>query len=223
MSGKKRPPVGKLALWAVLAAVIVLAVIYRDKITVDTVMGLMPESLLLAFLVFMLLYGAFSVTVVLPLVLLYVSSGLIFGSWAALGVNLCGGVIVVTIPYFLGRKGNTGLVASAKAKLPEQITAYLDAHPMSSFRKSLLLRAVGIVPCDAISAYLGAAGESFWGYLAGSVIGLLPDMIPQTLLGAAATDPSSPQFIWSLAAALVLKGAAIAASLLLKNKAAGAE
>lgn len=220
MKDGKRIGVRQIILWSFLAVIIVLAIIFRDEISVDALLSLAPENLWLAVGFFMMLYALKSFTVVIPLVILYVSSGAVFGSWAAIGVNLCGGAICVTLPYLLGRSNSAGLLSSAKNKLPRQATNYFAAHPMSAFRKNVLLRAVGVVPSDATSYCMGAAGESFLGYLLGSVIGLLPDMIPQTLVGAAATDPSSSLFKWSLAAALTMKAAAIAASILIRRRTA---
>lgn len=191
--------------FAIMLALILTAVYYREQITVDAVLHYVPESYVCAFFVFMLLYLLKSATVVVPLVVLYVASGIVFDGWAAVLVNICGVAVCTSLPYFVGRLTGTELHAAAKAKIPEAVSRFLEERSLSDFRKSLLIRVIGIVPCDIISYYFGSSKTAFRPYFFGSVIGFLPDLIPQTLMGVGVADPRSPLFLTSAAISLMIK------------------
>lgn len=177
---KKRVDKAKKLRWlqfAIMLALILTAVYYRKQITVDAILSYVPESYVCAFFVFMLLYLLKSATVVVPLLVLYVASGMVFGGWVAIPVNICGVAMCTSLPYFTGRLTGTELYAAAETKIPESVSHFLEEHNVSYFHKSLLLR----------------------------VIGFLPDLIPQTLIGVGASDPHSPLFIVSAIVSMVLK------------------
>ena len=52
--------------------------------------------------------------------------------------------------------------------------------------------------------YMGARKCRFLPYLLGSVLGLIPRMIPYTLMGSSAADFRSPVFLGAIAAELIL-------------------
>lgn len=205
---KKRVDKAKILRWlqfAIMLALILTAVYYRKQITVDAILSNVPESYVCAFFVFMLLYLLKSATVVVPLLVLYVASGMVFGGWVAIPVNICGVAMCTSLPYFTGRLTGTELYAAAETKIPESVSHFLEEHNVSYFHKSLLLRVIGIVPSDIIGYYFGASHTPFAPYFLGSVIGFLPDLIPQTLIGVGASDPHSPLFIVSAIVSMVLK------------------
>ena len=68
----------------------------------------------------------------------------------------------------------------------------------SAFRLLALVRAMGLLPCDAVSLWFGASGMRYGPYLAGSLAGMLPMMLAETALGAAVQAPGSWQF-WTAA------------------------
>ena len=69
---------------------------------------------------------------------------------------------------------------------------------------SFFLRSLVFLPLDAVSLYFGASKADFRSYLAGSLLGMLPNIILSTLMGAALTDPKSPAFLLSTAGFLLL-------------------
>ena len=65
--------------------------------------SLLPQNRWLAFLVVILLYAVKSLTVVFPLITLYLLSGAVFSLPSAILVNLLGLVFWASIPYLLGK------------------------------------------------------------------------------------------------------------------------
>jgi uncharacterized membrane protein YdjX (TVP38/TMEM64 family) len=72
---------------------------------------------------------------------------------------------------------------------------------------SFFLRSLVFLPLDAVSLYFGASEADFGKYLLGSVLGMLPNVILSTCMGAALTDPASPAFLLSTAGFLLLSAA----------------
>ena len=80
-----------------------------------------------------------------------------------------------------------------------------------------LLRSVGL-SLHVGSLYLGAAQVRFDRYLLGSVLGLLPVIIPDTVMGTSIHDPSSPAFVIALAAKIVSSVLSMLIALLLQRR-----
>ena len=74
---------------------------------------------------------------------------------------------------------------------------------------AILLRTVGL-PIQVGSVYMGAANYRFGRFLLGSVLGLLPVMIPYTIMGDNAGKPGSPAFVIALVTELLLHFGSIA-------------
>ncbi|MCD7845680.1 MAG: hypothetical protein LUG57_07505, partial [Oscillospiraceae bacterium] len=62
---------------------------------------------------------------------------------------------------------------------------------------SILCRAVGVFPADAVSILLGASGMPYLDFVVGGVLGYLPSMVITTVMGLCLENPASPGFILS--------------------------
>ena len=200
-----------LAGWAVL---ITACWLWRDRITVEGILNFAPENYLLAFFVFMGLFALKSLSVVFYSGILFTASGILFPLPLALAVDLSGLVVMLTIPYLLGRRIGTGLVEALirkypKAKLLQQLSRG------NEFQFAMLARLISVLPADPLSMYMGATGMSYAPFLLGSICGFLPEMLAFTVMGDNVSDPLSLPFIL----AAVLKAGALAAALLYCRKA----
>ena len=99
----------------------------------------------------------------------------------------------MTAPFCLGRRDQDGLTAFL-ARHP-RLQALEQARSGSSFFFVWFLRLVGGFPFDLVSFYFGAAGLSFWQYLAAGLLGLLPHTAAATFLGTALSDPRPGRII----------------------------
>ncbi|MCC8357621.1 MAG: hypothetical protein LJU34_07310, partial [Oscillospiraceae bacterium] len=70
---------------------------------------------------------------------------------------------------------------------------------------SILCRAVGIFPADAVSVLLGASGMPYLDFVMGGVLGYLPSMVITTVMGLCLDDPTSPGFVLSTALFIVVQ------------------
>lgn len=173
------------------------------KVSLADIVSLAPDNYFLCFLLVLGLYALKSLSVVFPLLVLYISVGALFPLPLALLVNILGLFVCVTLPFLIGRFSGQEVVGRLIAKYPKagRLTEYSTEN--AAFL-SYLLRVINLLPGDLVSMALGAANTPFLQYAAGSLLGLLPVMIPSVLLGQNLDNPFSPQFLISFAAIAVV-------------------
>ena len=122
---------------------------------------------------------------------------------------MCGLTLSVTIGYYTGRFYGSSMAKQFLANYP-RLQALKTFRQRSDFLFSYVVRAVGVFACDIISMYMGAVRAPFRPFLFGSLLGIAPGMLAQTLLGSTILQPNSPLF-WVFASGAVV--VAIASSL----------
>ena len=179
----------------IYAALIAIVFIHRKELTVDMLLNYTPSQPLLAFLFLMAAFAFKSVSVFLALHLLYATSALLFPPPLALFASTLGTFLTISIPYFIARRRGASYADKLK----------LDAHPFiqkiartmsdAPLRFVLMIRFVGLFPCDLVSAYFGAKRTPYAAYALGSVIGFLPSIVGYTIMTATVDEPGSPAFL----------------------------
>lgn len=155
----------------------------------------------------MALYAAKSVTVVVYVKLLYMAAGVVFPLPAAIAVNIAGSVVELTVTYLIGKLGGQDMADFILQRRPGLRRA-AALRQKNSFRYCVLLRAVGVVPVDPMSIYLGACGMPYLPFLTGSLAGVLPTLVICSVFGDAIQDPGSPVFIASAVLFVAVQAAA---------------
>ena len=228
--GEKRLPArrgGKrlsFLLWAVrlapLGAVAWVWVRYGHilrEMTVEDILAYEPENLLLAAAGLLGLYVVKSVTVVFPLIVLYISAGVLFSPpWAVL-LNLLGLALAVTVPYGLGKFYGREYVERLVSRYKKG-NLLRELQGESGFFLSYFTRIINLLPGDLVSMLLGAMNIGYGRYFCGSLLGLSPTMLAATFMGISITAPSSPGFIFSCAITVVLSAASAVLHRLRRNK-----
>lgn len=200
----------------ITAALTLACILGARRFTVEELLHYTPRSLPLAAAGFLCAYAVKSLSVVFPLPLLYIAAGVVFPLWMAWGVNLAGLWLCVTLPYWVGRISGSGLVQKILQTYPKaaRVSRVMTRNQVFT---AYLLRVLGILPGDLVSILMGAMGMGYRGYLAGSLLGLLPGMLIQTALGGYADRPTSPVF-WLLCLLMLLVSAASAIAYAKHNK-----
>lgn len=170
--------------------------LYRDKITVESVVSFTPDEPLLAALMMLALYAVKSVSFFIYGGILNVACGVMFPLPQALLVNTAGTIVMTLIPFLLGRKFGKRALTKLTQRYPK-LKSIQDFPSQNGFFVSFFVRIVGLLPGDLIGLYLGASGISFKEYFWGTMLGLLPPVYAFTVMGTSIHDPSSPQFIIS--------------------------
>ena len=94
---------------------IMLTVIVKKSghpLTVDTILEYTPDNTLLAIVVMLTFFALKSLTVVLPLSVLYLTCGMMFSPFSALLVSTAGLAVTITIPYLIGKYAGKQTVKS---------------------------------------------------------------------------------------------------------------
>lgn len=137
------------------------------------------------------LYALKGLTFFLPLAALEAAGGLLFPPWTAVAVNLLGVITATTLPFWVGRT-RQGSLNSLMERYPRlRVLRQRKNRALLIF----LVRLGGVLPCDGVSFYFGAAGVPFPVYLLAGTGGMLPHVAAVTLLGSSVGNPGSPAFL----------------------------
>ena len=168
-----------------------------------------PASYPLAIGFFLLAYALKTLSLVFPLAVLFIAAGMVFPIWLALLVNVCGLVLSMVMGYFIGLLSGSGLADRLMTNYP-RLQALKTLRQRSVFLFSYTVRAVGIFACDLVSMYMGAVQAPFRPFLLGSLLGLAPGMLAQTLLGTTILKPGSPLFwVFAIGAVVIAIGSSL--------------
>ena len=188
----------KIILVTFWLTVILICIINRDKITIDAIVNFSPENTFVAICLILLLFAVKSVSVVIYGGIIYAASGIMFPLPLAIAVNTVGTVIMVSIPFYIGKKAGSKILDSIVHKNPK-LEIIKDIPNQNELFTSFITRIVGLLPSDLVGIYLGASGMSYKKYLLGSVAGLYSAVISFSVMGMSADDVTSPAFIISAA------------------------
>ena len=180
-------------------ALMCIVFIFIDKITgeplsVYAIIKYTPKDPILAAIVILFLYALKSLTVVFPLAILYLASGIIFPTWIAILINILGLAITFTIPYWIGRHFGDEAIEEIYTRFPKvkEVTKYQNSN---AFFACFITRIVGFLPGDIVSIYFGACNTNFPVYLIGGISGCLLSIITTTIIGEKLNNPFTKEFL----------------------------
>ena len=180
-------------------ALMCIVFIFIDKITgeplsVYTIIKYTPKDPILAAIVILFLYALKSLTVVFPLAILYLASGIIFPTWIAILINILGLAITFNIPYWIGRYFGDEAIEEIYNRFPKmkEVTKYQNSN---AFFACFITRIVGFLPGDIVSIYFGACNTNFPVYLIGGISGCLLSIITTTIIGEKLNNPFTKEFL----------------------------
>lgn len=175
-------------------AIIIICLLHRDEFTLEGILTYTPRQPVLAALLLLLLFAIKSLSIFLYSGLLYAASGILFPLPAAILVNLAGTAIMVSIPYWLGKKLGRQGVQYILRRWPKSAMLH-ELRSGSDFFFVLIVRLLGVLPADVVSAYMGAVGVKYTAYLPACLLGFLTTCILFPIMGMSISDPRSPQFL----------------------------
>lgn len=157
----------------------------------------------------LLLFAIKSLTIVIPLLSLYVASGILFPPVWAVCVSFLGLAVTMTLPYLLGRWSGAEEMDYVKAKYPK-IEKLVDIQKRNEFFASFIVRLIGWFPCDITSFYFGASRTDYPLYLFSGLLGSAVSVITNTLLGDVLMNPLSLPFFLLMVIKVLTSAGAIA-------------
>ena len=183
-----------LCVWLVILGTCLL---YRDRFSVESVLQASPQNTLLAALFMMVLFALKSMSVFIFSGILFAANGILFPLPAAIGLNVLGAGIMVSLPYWIGKNVGKDMIDRIVRKYPK-VKLLRNTQTSHEFILSFVTRAVNILPSDILSLYMGAVGIGYAKYLAGSILGMLLSIVTFPIMGMNITSPGSPAFIASI-------------------------
>jgi uncharacterized membrane protein YdjX (TVP38/TMEM64 family) len=141
--------------------------------------------------------------------ILAATGGLLFGPVLGTALAISSAAATSLVPFLIARRlGREWVAAKVKGGRLEGI--YQQANSGGGFTFILLLRLVPVMPWELQNYVAGVTRVSVWTYLAATVLGSIPLSVALVILGDAARQPDSWQFI----AAIALTGVILVAPIL---------
>lgn len=167
-------------------------------ITAEQILNWQPENLIIAAVALLCFFAVKSATVFIPIMLPQILSGHIYGRETAIFVNLLGLIVVMSVPYLIGKYLGSARIEKLMEKYPK-VKALLKVQDENEMAFCFMLRACCVPPADIVTMYLGASSVTFSTNVIGGVLGSFPGMVLTTFLGANIRNPESPAFWKALA------------------------
>lgn len=183
----------KIVLLCVWLVILTACFLNRDRFSVDGVLRYSPRNPLLAAVFMLLLFALKSLSVFIFSGILFAANGILFPLPAAIALNVLGAAVMVSLPYWLGRRLGKDAADRVLEKYPKA-AALRQMRTGREFSLSFITRAINILPSDILSLYMGATGINYPKYLAGSLLGMLLSLVTFPIMGMNITEPASPWF-----------------------------
>lgn len=178
----------------VWVAIIVFCLVNRNEFTLEEILNYTPRQPVLAVLLLLVLFAVKSLSIFLYSGFLYMASGILFPLPAAIAVNIAGTAVMVTIPYWLGKKLGSRAVRYILNRYPKASVLH-ELRSGSDFFFVLIIRLLGVLSADVVSAYMGAVGIKYRDYLPACLLGFLTTCVLFPIMGTSISDVRSPQFL----------------------------
>ena len=163
-------------------------------VTIGQILDFTPENLWLAAMFMVGMFAMKSMSLFFPMLILIAASGSIFPNYfAALAVNCLGVLVMITIPYLIGRYAEREFVEGLINRNPKA-DKLREIQSDNELFIAYFTRVINLLPCDVVSMFLGSVGFAPVKYLLGSFLGIFPGVVTTTLMGANVDDPTSPKF-----------------------------
>lgn len=193
---KKALNIGRKVVFALIwVGMITLCIVNRKKLTAEGIASFTPNNPWFAAIFMLFLFALKSLSIVIFSGMLYAANGILFPFPVAVALNLAGTIIMVSLPYEIGKKAGSSMVDDIRTKYP-QTGAIQELRSEKDYLFSFLVRMIRL-PSDVVSLYMGAVNVDYKQYLLGSVLGLLPHLITYPIMGMSIQNIWSPAFFIS--------------------------
>lgn len=194
----------RLLKFAIIAAIMLVAVFLMQKIGVSELRELIGEHVLFAPIIYVLCFAILPIFL-FPVPVLAVVAGAVFGLFAGSLYTIIGAminsVLMFYIARFLGFRAVSDFTQNSKSKILKTL-----GEPGGKFSLILILRLMPLVPYNALNYACGVMNVSLRDYVVATFVGIVPATFIMVNLGEKALDMRSNGFIIAcvLMAALVV-------------------
>jgi len=202
----------------IMTLFMVITIKYSEQpLSVKTILNYTPDNKIYAASILFIFFALKSLTVIFPLSILYLASGIIFPATTAIFVSIIGLAITITIPYWIGKYSGNTIIQELCQKYPrvKQLSEYQEKN---LFFACFITRIIGILPGDIVSMYFGACNVTYPIYLTAGIAGSMLNIIATTLLGEKINDPFSREFIMVLLFRIMISVSALVINYTLNHR-----
>ncbi len=183
----------RLLKFAIIAAIILVAVFLMQKIGVSELRELIGEHVLFAPMIYVLCFAILPIFL-FPVPILAVVAGAAFGLFAGSLYTIIGAminsVLMFYIARFLGFRAVSDFTQNSKSKILKTL-----GEPGGKFSLILILRLMPLVPYNALNYACGVMNVSLREYVVATFVGIVPATFIMVNLGEKALDMRSNGFI----------------------------
>ena len=171
-----------LVVLVLLTAVGILVVQSIRFVTVDNIVNYPFASIYVAIAAMLVLYCLKSLVVVIPISVLYISTGILFPTVPALIIAFIGVTFSLSIGYLYGKKLGEEKVQEVIGR-HKKVEAFLTEH-RCRLKYMCFISRLSPLPFDLFSMFSGAVNIPFGKYLFFSLLGISVKMVPLVLAGS---------------------------------------
>lgn len=190
----------------VILPAVVAAIILVFRFTPLSISNFTPEKIktyvlgfgVLAPLVFVVIYFLRAVILVLPVGVMSLAGGLIFGKWWGTLYILMGATIGACISFLIARYFGRSFIESRGWIQKGRMKAFDEGIQKYGFRFVLFVRFIPLFQYDAVNFGMGFTKIKFRDYAIGSFVGMAPGGFINALLGSSLENVISTQFFVAL-------------------------
>ena len=176
-----------------LIALALLVFPHLEFLSIDNIVGYAEISIWITALGFVTLYIIKGLAMVVPSSLMYIAAGLAFAPGPGILITYIGLAVSLSIGYFIGNRLGEEKVTKMISK-QKIVSDYLSGNKGNLTSLCFMSRLLHL-PFGFVSLFLGALNMPFFKYLAASLLGVTPIMIPTVLAGTAISNPLSAAFL----------------------------
>ncbi len=186
----------------IIGILFIFFALHYKELSVQPILNFTPSNYFLAGIIMIFIFAIKSVSMIIPLTVLYISSSILFTWYWAIIVNLIGLFVCMTIPYYIGK-------FSGKDLVDKLISKYSKVNKINNIKANnewilvFIVKILGFIPNEVSSIVLGSLNTEYKTFVISSVLAKSPSMIATTLLGANINKPGTPGFKLSIAIAIV--------------------
>ena len=189
-------------LWIPAVVIIVALVISQlDYFSVENIIALMPDSLLLSVLIFVGIYVLKTLTMVFPISVLYIAAGIVFPTPVAIAVTYFCLTIAMTVGYVIGKKLGADRLNNWLGK-HQKAANFIEARQANLSTFCLMSRLLKM-QFDVVNMVSGALHIPYLKFLMASLVGVSPVVIPYIIAASSIYDPLSADFFLPLVLSIV--------------------
>ncbi|MFC1561750.1 TVP38/TMEM64 family protein [candidate division KSB1 bacterium] len=153
---------------------------------------------------YLAIYTSRGIVVVIPVLVMSLLSGVVFGVWWGWLLNVLGATLNSCVSFLAARFFGRGFIESIPLLKSGKLKTFDEKAAEHGFKAVLFMRLVPLFQYDAVNFGWGLSKIKFRDYALASFIGMIPGGFITNFLGSSLDNWKSPQFFIAVGAFIAL-------------------